>query len=267
MDLPTPPLPTPVQAVATETPDGPGARLVAEEVAVALTCGGATHAVMMATPAALEDFALGFCLTEGIVARPEELLGLTILQRPRGIELRLELEEAQLAAFRARRRRMAGALGCGLCGVESLEAALRPLPRLRTALRLAPEEVPQAVAALGEAQALHRLTHGVHAAGFWVPGRGLVAAREDVGRHNALDKLAGALARAGEDRGRGAVVLTSRVSVELVQKAATLGVPVLVAVSAPTTLAIRTAEACGMTLIACVRGARWEVFTQTEGAA
>ncbi|WP_149538692.1 formate dehydrogenase accessory sulfurtransferase FdhD [Siccirubricoccus phaeus] len=261
MDLPASPLPEPLHAVATSTPAGPEARLVAEEVAVAITCAGATCAVMMATPTALEDFALGFCLTEGIVRQPGELEGLTVIPRPRGIELRLELAEPCLAAFRARQRRLAGALGCGLCGVESLEAALRPLPPAAGTLRLPPGDVPAALAALADSQALHRLTHGLHAAGFWQPGRGLVAAREDVGRHNALDKLAGALWRAGAAPGMGAVVLTSRVSVELVQKAAMLGAPALIAVSAPTALAIRTAEACGLTLIACVRGERWEAFT------
>jgi FdhD protein len=257
-------LPEPIQAVPMQTPTGQGSRAVVEEVAVAITCRGATHAVMMATPEALEDFALGFCLTEGIIQHPAELHGTEILTRPRGMELRLDLGEAQVAALQVRHRRLAGPLGCGLCGIESLEAALRPLPPVRAALRLRVEEIPRSVAALTEAQVLHQLTRSMHAAGFWRPGAGLVALREDVGRHNALDKLAGALARHAEDAAAGAVVLTSRVSVELVQKAAMLGAPVLIAVSAPTALAIRTAEACGITLITGVRGEAWEVFTHPE---
>jgi FdhD protein len=257
-------LPETTQAVPMQSPAGRDWRCVAEEVAVAFTCRGVTHAVMMATPEALEDFALGFCLTEGIIERPAELPGVELVPRPQGIELRLDLAEAKVSALWARHRRMAGPMGCGLCGIESLEAAMRPAPPVHSTLRLRAEAIGQAVAALSRAQALHRLTHSMHAAGFWCPGEGLLALREDVGRHNALDKLAGALARCGTDMARGAVVLTSRVSVDLVQKAATVGIPVLVAISAPTALAIRTAEASGITLIAGARDRAYEVFTHPE---
>jgi len=238
-----------------------GHRIVAEEIAVALTYQGATYAVMMATPEALDDFALGFSLTEGIIRDPAEVREIDIVPRPQGIELRLTLSTARQEVFERRRRRLLGALGCGLCGIESLDAAMRPSPQVRSSLRLAASEIPLAMAALDRAQALHRLTHSVHAAGFWLPAQGLVALREDVGRHNALDKLGDALAQGGFDPSRGAILLTSRVSVEMVQKAAMLGAPVVVAISAPTALAIRTAEACGITLVCVARGESFEVFS------
>lgn len=242
-----------------------GQRLLAEEVAVALVFDGSTQAVMMATPADLEDFALGFALTEAL-ARPEEVDSLEVLREGPGIELRLWLRPGAGARLAARRRAMAGPVGCGLCGIESLEEALRPPPALPAGPRalLPPEEVVAAMAALAPAQPLHAATRGAHAAGFWVPGRGLVALREDVGRHNALDKLAGALLAAGERPGAGAVVMSSRASVDLVQKAARLGAPVLVANGAPTAEAVRSAEGAGLTLIAFARGDGFEIFTCPE---
>ncbi|MDB5375062.1 MAG: fdhD [Belnapia sp.] len=264
MTVPPNALPETTRSVPMQSPAGRDWRKVAEEVAVAFTCRGVTHAVMMATPAALEDFAVGFCLTEGIIERPADLLGVEVVPRPQGIELRLDLDEARVAMLWARHRRMAGPMGCGLCGIESLEAAMRSVPAVRSTLRLRAMEIAQAVEALSRAQALHRLTHSMHAAGFWYPGEGLLALREDVGRHNAFDKLAGALAGCGKEAARGAVVLTSRVSVDLVQKAASVGVPVLVAISAPTALAIRTAEASGITLVTGVRDGTYEVFSHNE---
>ncbi|MCQ4162601.1 formate dehydrogenase accessory sulfurtransferase FdhD [Roseomonas sp. GC11] len=256
-------------------PPQPVESLLPEETPVAMTYGQASHAVMMATPRDLEDFALGFSLTEGIIQHPGQLAGLEVVHRAAGVELRMELAEDRQDALLRRRRHMAGPVGCGLCGLESLEAALRPLPPLpedgpEDGLRLPAAAVMQALDALAEGQALHRATQAVHAAGFWLPGEGMVAMREDVGRHNALDKLVGALAaarvkaggmKAGSVKaGRGAVVLTSRVSVEMVQKAAILGAPVLIAVSAPSALALRSAEACGMTLIARARGGKFDIY-------
>ena len=157
---------------------------------------------------------------------------------------------------------MAGPVGCGLCGIDSLDQAIRPLPTLPdTPLSLTPAQISAAAEALRGAQALHDITRAVHAAGFFTPDAGLVAAREDVGRHNALDKLVGALARTGHEARAGALILTSRVSVEMVQKAVLAGAPVLVAVSAPTAHAIRLAEAAGLTLAALARGEMFEVFT------
>ena len=239
-----------------------GERVLAEETAVALTYDGATHAVMMATPADLRDFAVGFSLSEGIVACADEILSVEIGGDPElGIDLRIALAEGSGDRHLRRRRAMAGPVGCGLCGLESLAEASRPARRVTAALRLDPAAVSAAIAALTAGQALNREARAIHAAAFWRPGEGLVAIREDVGRHNALDKLAGALAGAGIDGGAGAVLLTSRVSVEMVQKAARLGAPVLVAVSAPTALAVRVAAGCGITLVAAARDDGFEVFT------
>lgn len=236
-------------------------RLLPEEVPVALTYGRATHAVMMATPRDLEDFAHGFSLTEGIVSQPGEIAELEVLHRPAGVELRMELAGDRQEALQRRRRSMAGPVGCGLCGLESLEAVLRALPPVTAEPRLQGAALEGAMAALHAGQALHQATRAVHAAGFWTPADGAVLVREDVGRHNALDKLAGAVLRQGLAPARGVVLLTSRVSVEMVQKTALLGVPVLVAVSAPTALAVRTAEAAGITLVARIRGGSFDVYS------
>lgn len=238
------------------------ARMLPEETPVALSYAGTTHAVMMATPADLEDFAFGFSLTEGIVASPAEIEEVAVEDHGPGIDIQIRLRDAANRRFEARRRRLAGPVGCGLCGIESIEEAMRDLAHVgKSMLTVASDDIVGAVRALSRAQPLHAETGAVHAAGFFVPGRGLVATREDVGRHNALDKLAGALARAGEAGAAGAVVLTSRVSVEMVQKATAIGAPVIVAVSAPTALAVRTAEQAGMTLVALVRGEEFDIFT------
>ena len=242
-------------------------RSVPEETAVALVYDGSTEAVMMATPADLEDFAIGFSLTEGLVRHPAEIRGLEILPVADGVEARMWLAPDRSREASTRRRTRAGPTGCGLCGVDSLAEAAR-LRQVRPLAALDPvaaDRLLEAMAALDAAQRLGPETRAVHAAGFWRPGAGpnagLVALREDVGRHNALDKLVGALARAGEADFGGAVLLTSRVSVEMVQKTASLGAPLLVAVSAPTALAVRTAEAAGITLAAIARRDGFEVFT------
>ena len=238
-----------------------GERTLPAETPVALVHDGSTYAVMMATPADLEDLALGFALTEGAVASPAEVLRGEVVHGPLGSEARLWLAPDRSRALAGRRRRLAGPTGCGLCGIESLEESARPAaPVAAGGLRLAPAQVLEAMAALSDAQALGAATRAVHAAAFWTPAEGVVAVREDVGRHNALDKLVGALARRGRTAAEGAVLLTSRVSVEMVQKAAAAGAPVLVAVSAPTTLALDTAAAAGMTLIAVARADGFEVF-------
>ncbi|WP_174299652.1 formate dehydrogenase accessory sulfurtransferase FdhD [Caulobacter sp. S45] len=241
-----------------------GVRVLAEETPVAIVYDASTYAVMMATPADLEDFALGLSLTEGVIASAEEVASIEIAEGDRGIEARVWLKPGRREALAARRRRLAGPTGCGLCGIDSLAEASRTPPQVCAQLRLAPPEVLGAVEALGKAQSLGQLTRGVHAAAFWTPGQDLVATREDVGRHNALDKLAGALARNGVKGNEGAVVLTSRVSVEMVQKAAMIGAGVLIAVSAPTTLAMATADAAGMTLVAVARSDGFEVFTHPD---
>ena len=241
-----------------------GRRTLAEETAVALTYNRVTHAVMMASPADLRDFAVGFSLSEGIVSAPADIEDFQIVTAEGGIELRMWIAPAHMTALETRRRRLAGATGCGMCGLESLEEALRPVPPVPAGRVFTADQVARAAASLPAAQRLNRATRAVHAAGFWTPEQGLVAAREDVGRHNALDKLCGALARSGTRAADGIVLLTSRISIELVQKAARMGAPILAAVSAPTALAVRAAETAGMTLVGVARDDGFEVFTGAQ---
>lgn len=240
-------------------------RIVPEETPIALSYAGTTHAVMMASPADFEDFALGFSLTEGIISSPNEIEAIEVEDHGAGIDIQIRLKDVANTRFAARRRRLAGPVGCGLCGIESIEEAMRSVDAVGAAgLSLGPDDISRSVRLLSKVQPLHAETGAVHAAGFYMPGKGIVAAREDVGRHNALDKLAGALAKAGIEGAGGAVVVTSRVSVEMVQKTAAIGAPFIIAVSAPTALAIRTAEAAGMALVALVRGEEFDVFTHPE---
>jgi len=239
-------------------------RSLPEEVPVAVTFNGTTLAVMMATPDDIADFAHGFALTEGAIGALGEVESFEIVEGPKGIEARFWLPEAQAGALADRRRLMAGPVGCGLCGIDSLDAVVRPLPVVRSDLVLTCAEIAGAPQALRALQPLHDRTRAIHAAGFLLPGKGIIMAREDIGRHNALDKLIGALARAGEDPGAGAVVLTSRVSVEMVQKTAFAGIAAIIAASAPTALALAQAEAAGLTLAAFVRDGRFDLYSHPE---
>jgi FdhD protein len=241
-----------------------GMRVVPRETPVALTYNRSTHAVMLASPADLEDFGHGFSLSEGIIQQASDILALDIVEVPDGIECRMDLAAERLDALTRRQRRLAGPSGCGLCGLDSLAAAIRPAPVVAASRSFTPAMIQDAMRAMPAAQILNAATHAVHAAAFWTPERGLVALREDVGRHNALDKLSGALLRLDIPAADGLLLLSSRVSVEMVQKAATMGAPVIVAISAPTSLAIDTANAAGITLAGIARSDGFEVFTHLD---
>lgn len=245
-------------------PEGcrPVTRSLPEEVPVAFVFDGSTQAVMMATPADITDFALGFALSEGIIESLSEVEEIEAVEHGEGIEARMWLRADRSEALKTRRRVMAGPVGCGLCGIDSLEQAMRPLPRVAvTGPVLAQSDVATVSDALARLQPLHSQTRATHAAGFLQAGKGIVMAREDVGRHNALDKLIGGLARAGVDPATGAFVMTSRISVDLVQKCAQAGCPVLVAVAAPTAAALRLADTAGITLAAFARGGAFDLYS------
>jgi FdhD protein len=243
---------------------GEGSRLIPEETAIALTYNGGTYAVMMGTPKDLKDFAIGFSLSEGIVPSAEDILSLEAVDLDDGIELRMWLPPAMAALISERRRHIAGPTGCGICGIDSIAEAVRPAAVVAMGRSFAAPDIMTAMAGIAPLQTINMETRAVHAAAFWTPARGIVALREDVGRHNALDKLAGALARNNVSASEGMVLLTSRVSVEMVQKAAAMGTPLIAAVSAPTALAVRMAERSGITLVAIARADGFEVFTHPQ---
>jgi len=241
-----------------------GTRLIPEETALALTYNGGTYAVMMGTPQNLRDFAIGFSLSEGIIQSRDEIDSLDIVELDDGIELRMWLASSKAELLNERRRHIAGLTGCGICGIDSIAEAVRPAAIVPKGRSFSPREVMAAMASIAPLQQINIETRAVHAAAFWTPARGIVSLREDVGRHNALDKLAGALAQAKVSTSEGMVLLTSRVSVEMVQKTAAIGAPLMVAVSAPTALAVRMADAAGITLAAVARADGFEVFTHDE---
>jgi FdhD protein len=239
-----------------------GDRVIPEEMAVALSYNGSSYAVMMATPRDFEDFAIGFSLTERIIESPDEIESFEVVEQELGVELRMWLSEPRAGALTERRRFMAGPTGCGLCGIDSLAEAMRVPPVVSDDSSFTADQIMAVVDSVADSQWLNQQTRAVHGAAFWRAETGLVAIREDVGRHNALDKLVGALARSGGGLGSGGIgVLTSRVSVEMIQKSAIAQFPVLVAVSAPTALAVRLADAAGLTLAAVARKDGFEIFT------
>ena len=242
-------------------PAGARPRALAEETAVALTYNRETYAVMMATPADLADFAVGFSLSEGVIGRAGDIEELDIVDAGHGVEARMWLAPDRLEAVQDRRRRLAGPTGCGLCGIDSLREAVRPPPPVLSGAAFAASEIARAQHAMEQALPLGQATRAAHAAALWHPARGILHVREDVGRHNALDKLLGAAARAGDDARDCMALLSSRVSIEMVQKACVLAAPVLVAISAPTAHAVRLAEAAGLTLVAVARADGFEVFS------
>jgi len=241
-----------------------GTRAVPEETAIALTYNGGTYAVMMGTPQDLRDFAVGFSLSEGIVQFSDEIESLDVVHLDDGIELRMWLAPSRADRLNERRRHIAGPTGCGICGIDSIAEAVRPAANIALGRSFMAREITAAMQSIPPLQQINIETRAVHAAAFWTPARGIVALREDVGRHNALDKLAGALARRKISASEGMVLLTSRVSVEMVQKTAAMGAPLMVAVSAPTAMAIRMADTAGITLAAVARADGYEVFTHPE---
>ncbi|OZI65151.1 formate dehydrogenase accessory sulfurtransferase FdhD [Bordetella genomosp. 1] len=237
---------------------------VAEETPVALEYNGISHATMLATPSHLEDFALGFSLTEGIVGGMSDVRGIDLDPRPDGIVVQLEISSACLVRLKERRRAMAGRTGCGLCGVETLPEVLRPVAPLPDGAPIPAQVLLAAMRGLRAHQRLHDLTGATHAAG-WADAEGAVRlVREDVGRHNALDKLIGALARAGMPADTGIALVSSRASFEMVQKTAAARIGVLAAVSAPTALAIRLARQANLTLAGFARNADATLYSHPE---
>jgi len=238
--------------------------MVVDEVPVALVYNGISHAVMMATPADLEEFALGFSLSEGIIARPGECYGIELEPGRDGIAVHLHIAASAFMALKERRRTLAGRTGCGLCGVDSLQQVSRPLPPLAPARGFHAAAVRRALDAVGAEQALTRSTGAAHAAAWCGMDGGLQIVREDVGRHNALDKVIGAMARARSQPADGFLLITSRVSFEMAQKAIMAGVPALVGMSAPTLAAVELAEQAGMTLLAFARGRDFVCYTHPQ---
>jgi len=238
--------------------------IVAEEVPVAFVYSGKPHVVMMCTPADIEDLGVGFSITEGIVASASEIGELEVIRHSRGIELHLQIPDDALARLADRTRALAGRTGCGLCGVEAIDDAVRAPSAVQSALRFEQSALWRAAGSLDAHQVVNRDTHAVHAAAWATPDGVLHCVREDVGRHNALDKVFGALARAGTDARGGFILITSRASFELVQKCAISGVPLLAAVSRPTGLAVRIAERSNIALVGLLRGRSANVYAHAE---
>lgn len=233
---------------------------IVDEVPVGLVYAGDLFAVMLATPTDLEDFATGFSLSEGIVGSAGELSITSIDELADGVRIRMELPVERLAALLRRKRNLMGGSGCGRCGTDSFAETLRPLDPIRSTARIAPDAIRRAMAALPSRQSLNRETGAVHAAGFARADGQLVAVREDVGRHNALDKLIGFLARQGIDPTGGFVVVSSRCSFEMVHKTAAAGIPLIAAISAPTSLCVGFAGTVGVGVVAFVREGRFTVY-------
>jgi FdhD protein len=245
---------------------------VAEEMPVALVYHDVPHVVMLATPADLEDYAVGFTLSEALVASPEEIRGVEVSLGAASADVRITVAWERFTQLLQRRRNLAGRTGCGLCGAETAADAIRECTPVPEGVSITAAELHAAIAELGRRQPINTRTGSVHAAAWVVPGGGIRVVREDVGRHNALDKTIGALVRAQADLRAGYMVITSRASYEMVQKCATVGIALLVALSAPTAFAVRLAQRCGLTLVAFARADSHVVYAhprriiQADGA-
>jgi FdhD protein len=237
---------------------------LAAEVPIVMQYHGINHAVMLATPSDLTDYAYGFTVSEGLVDCAADIQAVEVIPQSTAIELRISIKAEHFARVLARRRQLTGRTSCGICGTETLDQLQRPLPPCQPAFRLSARELQIALQQLSEQQPLNAVTGSVHAAAWVLPGSGLQWVREDVGRHNALDKTLGALLQAATDPKTGYVLITSRASYEMVYKTAALGVGVLVAVSAPTALAVQIAEQCALTLVGFTRAGRHVIYTHPE---
>jgi len=234
---------------------------IAEEVPISLIYNQIPHVVMLATPTNLEEFALGFSITEGIIKSPHELLSARVYNRSNGIEVQLKIPEHRFDCLSDKGRNLTGRTGCGLCGASTLQQAIRQPNTVKGELSVSAEDLRSALFDIGNHQKLNHITGAVHAAAWVVPGQGISDIREDVGRHNALDKLIGCLLRNNKDLSSGFIIITSRASYEMVQKTAWVGISLLAAISAPTGLAIRLANETGLTLIGFARDDQHVVYT------
>jgi FdhD protein len=237
---------------------------VAEEMPIALVYHGVPHVVMLATPADLEDFAVGFTLSEGLVERPDEIRSVEVTYGAEAADVKITVAWERFSGLLQRRRNLTGRTGCGLCGAETAEDAIRELSRVGPGPTVSTAGLHEAIEQLSTMQPINARTGSVHAAAWVIPGKGVRFVREDVGRHNALDKAIGALVRSGADRSEGYMLITSRASFEMVQKSATVGISFLAAFSAPTAFAVRLAQKTGLTLIAFARRDRHVVYANPE---
>jgi FdhD protein len=237
---------------------------VAEEFPIALVYHAVPHVVMLATPADLEDYAVGFTLSEGLVARPEEIRSVEVQAGPHAIDVRISIAWERFSALLQQRRNLTGRTGCGLCGAETVEQAIRTPAPLTGGVKVSAADLHAAMTQLSSLQPLNARTGSVHAAAWVLPGHGIRHVREDVGRHNALDKVIGAIIRGGEDPAHGYLLITSRASYEMVLKSATVGVTFLAAISAPTSLAVDLAQRCGQTLVGFARPEQHVIYAGAE---
>jgi FdhD protein len=234
---------------------------VAEEMPVALVYHGVPHVVMLATPANLEDFAVGFTLSEGLVEKPDEIRSVEVTVGEGAADVKVTVAWERFSGLLQRRRNLTGRTGCGLCGTEKAEDAVREIPQVGPGTSVTVHGLHEAIEQLSSMQPINSRTGSVHAAAWVIPGKGIQLVREDVGRHNALDKAIGALVRSGTDFASGYMLITSRASFEMVQKSATVGISFLAALSAPTAFAVRVAQKTGLTLVAFARRDRHVVYT------
>ncbi|NOU13339.1 MAG: formate dehydrogenase accessory sulfurtransferase FdhD [Methylococcaceae bacterium] len=237
---------------------------VAEEVPISLVYNGMPHVVMLATPTNLEEFALGFSITEGIIKHPTELLSTRIFNHANGIEVQIKIPEERFQCISEKGKNLTGRTGCGLCGASTLKQAIRQPSPVHGNLQLSCQDLISALSEVKQKQKLNKITGSVHAAAWVIPGQGIIDLREDVGRHNALDKLIGLLLRTGKDLSAGFIIVTSRASYEMVQKTAFVGITLLAAISAPTGLAIRLANEAGLTLIGFARDDQHVIYAHPQ---